>query len=139
MTMICILNYCRLAFSTDCFNTLSSVRSPRSYTPTYDTNTKLKANTLYYFTSWCRVTDVLDEPVTSEMSVLICHSTLLISQERRIFVSIALRTSVIINQWQGCCFLQTIISCFICDVFASKTFECGDGPSGFRGVEFLDS
>jgi len=42
-----------------------------------------------------------------------------------------LRTSVIINQWNGCCFLQTITSYLVSDVFASITFECGDRPSGF--------
>jgi len=41
------------------------------------------------------------------------------------------RTSVIINQWNGCCFLQTITSRFVSDVFASRTIECGGGPSGF--------
>ena len=54
-----------------------------------------------------------------------------VSQETRVFVSIALRTSVIIDEWNGCCFLQTITSRFVSDVFASRTFESGDGPSGF--------
>jgi len=50
MTMRCIFNYCRLAFLTDGFNTLSSVLSPRSYIPACDMTYETPSKTLHYRT-----------------------------------------------------------------------------------------
>ena len=80
---------------------------------------------------WFRVTDFSEELVTSEMSVLICHSTL-----RHIPGDPSLRQhrTENLSNYQSVerlLFLTTITSRFFSDFFLSRTFECGDGPSGF--------
>ena len=91
----------------------------------------MKIQVFWSTTPWYRVTDFPEELVTSEMPVLICHSTLRHIPGDPSLRQHRLENIVTINQWNGCCFLQSITSRFVSDIFASRTFECGDGPSGF--------